>query len=110
MSEEKFLRLREDRALRDAALALLKADVAHLRADLAGKSMGERFMDRISEGAVDVFDEAVEVANNNRGVLATLIAAVLVWFARNPIMALFVDDEEQHDDDGVEYAGEPDRP
>lgn len=110
MSEEKFRRLKEDRALRDAALALLKADVAHLRADLSGKSMGERFMDRISEGAVDVFDEAVGVANNNRGVLATLIAAVLVWFARNPIMALFADDDELGDEGGDHFAGEPDTP
>ena len=112
MSEDKFRRLKEDRALRDASLALLKADVANLRADLSGKGIGDRLMGRISEGAVDVFDEAVDVANNNRGVLATLIAAILVWFARNPIISLFTDDEDRDgraaDYDDEDYRQEPD--
>lgn len=92
-------RLREDRAIRDASLALLKADVSHLRNNLTGKSFGERFVDRVSEGAIDVFEEAVEVADNHKGVLATLIAAVFIWFARNPILSLF-SDEDAADDEG----------
>lgn len=90
-------RLREDRAIRDASLALLKADISHLRNNLSGKSMGERFFDRVSEGAMDVFEEAVEVADNHKGALATLIAAVFIWFARNPILSLFVEDEPDDD-------------
>jgi len=88
-------RLSEDRALRDASLALVKADIAHLRNSLADRSLSERFVDRVSEGAVDVFEEAMDVADNHRGALATLIAAIFVWFARNPIMALFADDEAE---------------
>ena len=94
-------RLREDRALRDASLALVKADIAHLQNSLASRSLSERFVDRVSEGAVDVFEEAVDVADNHRGALATLIAAVFIWFARNPILSLFTDeaeDEEIHAD------------
>jgi hypothetical protein len=91
-------RMIEDRRLRDAALALVKADFAHLQHDLTTRSLGARFLDRISEGATDVFEEAVDVAENNRGVLATLLAAVLLWFARNPILALFERDEEEYDD------------
>ena len=102
MSLKLDLQLKEDRALRDAAIALLKADIAHLRADLAGKGFGERIVDRINEGAVDLFEEAVELADNNRGVLATLIGAVLLWFARNPIIALFTDDDVADDDEASE--------
>lgn len=94
MSDALELQLREDRVLRDAARALLKADIAHLRADLTSRGVGARIFDRIGEGAVDVFEEAVEVAENHRGALATLIAAIVLWFARHPIMALFSDEED----------------
>ena len=98
MSDRKAQML-EDRALRDASLALVKADIAHLKANFAGKSMSERVIERVSGSAVEVFDEAVEVADSNRGVLATLLAAVVLWFARNPIMALFQDEDEDVDSD-----------
>lgn len=88
-------RLREDRAMRDAALALVIADVAQVRAELAGKSIPERILSRVTDGAVEVFEEAVEVADNNRGVLATLLAAIVIWFARNPIISLFKGDEDE---------------
>lgn len=95
MSRDLEMQLREDRALRDAALALLKADVSHVHAELTSRGIGARIADRIGEGAVDVFEEAVEVAENHRGALATLIAAVVLWFARHPIMSLFDDDDEE---------------
>ncbi|MXO90179.1 hypothetical protein [Pontixanthobacter aquaemixtae] len=93
MSAELERQLREDRILRDAALELVKADISHVKADFSAKSIGSRFATRMSEGAVDVFDEAVEAADSNKGVLTTLIAAIVLWFARNPIMALFSDEE-----------------
>lgn len=115
MSKPLERQLVEDRALRDAALALVKADIAHLRTDMSAKGIGSRFADRMSEGAVDVFEEAVEVADNNRGVLATLVAAVLIWFARNPIMALFDESEDGEDEDAggsgaFPETSEPERP
>ena len=99
--------LLEDRALRDAALALVRADIAHLKGDFGAKSMGARFVDRISEGAVDVFEEAVDVAEDNKGVLATLIAAVILWFARNPILALLDDDPAEPDERDDHYDEDP---
>lgn len=99
MSGDLEMELREDRLLRNAALALLNADVAHVRSELTNRGVGARIVDRIGEGAVDVFEEAVEVADNHRGVLATLIAAIVLWFARHPIMSLF-DDDGDGDGDG----------
>lgn len=92
--------LRQDRAIRDSAKAVFMQDYHHLREDLAEKGVGSRLFDRVAIGATDVFDEAVEVADNNRGALYALLAAVGLWFARNPILSIFSsDDDDEHDDD-----------
>lgn len=77
--------LLHDRHLRDAARALVSADIDNLRADLSIRGLGERAIDRIVSGASDVYDEALDVAADNKGALAAIIAAVVLWFARNPI-------------------------
>lgn len=97
--------LLQDRALRDAARELVKADVSHVRSDLTAQGLASRFATRMSEGASDLYDEAVETAQNNRGVLMTLIAAVALWFARNPIMSLL--DENENDGENGEEHEEP---
>jgi hypothetical protein len=99
MSVDLEVQLHADRALRDSARALIEADIDHIRADLASRGVGERIFDRIGEGAVDVFEEAVEVADNNRGVLATLLAAVVLWFARHPLLSLLTDDDGDDDEE-----------
>lgn len=96
------LKLKEDRALRDAARALITADIAILRADLLGKGFGERIVDRVNEGAADLFEEAVGLADDNRGVVAAMLAAVLLWFARSPIIGLFTDNGDSDDGDDTE--------
>lgn len=82
--------LLEDRHLRDAARALVEADLKNLRVGLSVKSLGERAVDRIAEGASDVYDEAIEVASDHKGALAAILAALALWLARHPILdALF---------------------
>lgn len=78
----------EDRMLRDAARALVEADLAHLKADYAARGIGERVKNRFEEGAAIVLEEAVAVAEDNKGVIATLLAAIALWFARHPILDL----------------------
>ena len=99
MSETLERQLREDRALRNAARALFDADIAHLKASLSGKSISSRIVDRIGEGASEVLDEAMEVADNHKGVIATLIAAIVLWFARHPIIDLLTEDDEAEAED-----------
>lgn len=106
MSEALERQLREDRALRNAARALFEADIAHLRASLAGRSISSRIVDRIGEGASEVLDEAIEVADNNKGVIATLLAAIVLWFARQPILDMFLPREEH----GEENPGDSEPP
>ena len=88
MGSDYKAQLLQDRALRDAAKALVKADIENLRADMSSKSLGERTMDRLGEGAVDLYEEAKVLADDNKGILATLVAALFVWFARHPLADL----------------------
>ncbi|WP_341712430.1 hypothetical protein [Erythrobacter sp.] len=82
-------RMVSDRHLRDTARALVEADVENLKTTYSQKSLTTRAMDKARESAVDIYEEALEVADDNRGALAALVAAIVVWFARNPILSLF---------------------
>ena len=92
-------RMIEDRYLRDSAKALLEADIEHIKADFAHKGLGERALDRVTEGAMDLYEEAIDLAEDNKGALTALIAAVVVWFARNPVLSLFGFEPDEADDD-----------
>lgn len=97
--------LAEDRALRDAALRLFKADVALVRGDLAARGVGPRVADRVGDAALDMVDEAAEYAQDHRGQVAAGIAALLLFLFRGPLFdalgALFGgDDEEDEGDEG----------
>ena len=97
----------EDRALRDAARGVLKADIAHARAAFSGKSIASRIAGRIGDGAQDVVEVAKTNAENNRGILAILLGAVVLFFAREPILEILglgpendaVNDDSGNDDD-----------
>jgi len=97
-------RFEEDRAMRDAARRNFMADVAHTRAGLSGTGIATRIFDRIGEGARDVFETAKIQADDNRGVVAALLGAFVLWFGRGPLIALF----ERSDDDDDECDDSPD--
>ena len=67
-------RMLEDKYLRESARALVEADIEHLKSDFSHKSLGERAFDRVREGAADLYEEAIDVADDNRGALAALVA------------------------------------
>jgi hypothetical protein len=94
MSETLEQRMREDRMLRDAARALVEADVANLRASLAERSIPGRVVDRITEGAADALDEATNLAERHRGVIAAIVAGMVLWLARNPILDIVLGEDE----------------
>ena len=99
MSRSSSQKLRADRALRDAALSLVRTDLSNLKADLSRKGLAERSVDRIRDGATGVYEEAVEVAADHKGVLAALVAAIGLWLARHPIIAALTGDEHEDDAD-----------
>ena len=81
-------RFYEDKAMRDAARANFLADFEHAKFSLSGKGLAGRIVDRVGEGAQDVFEVAKTQADDNRGVISALIGAILLWFAREPIMEI----------------------
>ena len=91
----------EDKRLRDAARALVTADIENL------KGPGARLADRLAEGASDVYDEALDVARDHKGALAAIAAAMILWFARNPVLATLFGDDWAEDPD-AEYDAEED--
>lgn len=102
MSADLAQQLREDRDTRDQALALVKQDIAHLKSDYQDKGIGERAVDKLKGSANGIYGEAVEVASDHRGVLAAVIGAIVLWFARHPIMAFLTgskDAEDERDED-----------
>ncbi|QFT77814.1 hypothetical protein [Erythrobacter sp. THAF29] len=107
----------EDRALRDAARANFLADLEHAKESFSGKGVAERIVDRIGDGARDVFEQASETAEDNRGIIAALIGAILLWLSRGPIMEMlgFADPDLETDNEGggdaiLETTGSPPPP
>lgn len=101
--------LEEDRQLRDQALALVKQDIAHLKSDYQDKGIGERAVDKLKGSANGIYGEAVEVASDHRGVVAAVIGAVVLWFARHPILAFLFGDKDSDEDADLDDDGFGDR-
>lgn len=95
--------LAEDKALRDAALALFKADLRFIRTDLDRRGIGERVTDRLGDGARDLADDALDFATDHKGVVAAAFAAVALWFTRAPLLRMLA----EMFDDADEEAEQP---
>ncbi len=83
----------EDRALRNAARNNVISDVELLKSGWNERGLAKRVAGRIGGGAQDVFERASETAEDNRGVLAALIGAIVLWFASGALLDLFEEDE-----------------
>lgn len=92
-------RFEEDRRMRDTARVVLMADIAHARTTLSAKGFADRVGGRIGDGAKDVFEVAKVHSDDNRGIIAALIGALLLWFAREPIMEILGFDEAEDGDE-----------
>jgi hypothetical protein len=96
-------RMAEDKALRDAALALFKADLANVRADLDERGLGARIKHELGESTMDVIDDAVDFADEHKGAVAATVAAGVLWFARRPILAALgrlIGEEDEDEEPG----------
>ncbi len=79
-------RFEEDRALRDKARKVLLADIESARTDFSAKGIADRIGGRVGDGAKDVYEVAKIHTNDNRGIIAIVIGALLVWLGREPIL------------------------
>lgn len=101
----------EDRAIRDAARAVLTEDIERLRANLGEEGIASRVSSgvsstisgRIRAGASDLLDQAKAQAGDHKGVLALLVGAIILFLSRGPILDWFdALDDDGSDDDGPE--------
>jgi hypothetical protein len=111
----------EDRALRDAARAVLTEDIARLRDSLGEEGIAARvssgmtttISSRIRTGARDVLAQAKAQAADNQGVLAVLIGAIILFLARGTILdwiddlAAGGDDEDPTDEVTAAHDSDP---
>jgi hypothetical protein len=85
-------------------LQLFKSDLALIRGDLDERGIGARAKDRLGGAALEMLDDAVDYAEDNKGWVAAGAAAVVLWFARKPILGWLADLLEG--DDASEEPGE----
>jgi len=79
------------RADRNQAKRRLDSRVALAREDLAPGAIAGRAAGDLKRKARDTLDEAVEIADGNRAVVAGTIAALLLWLLRKPLLSLIDD-------------------
>lgn len=79
--------LHKDRLARDAARSTFDQRLALVRHDLDARSVGGRVADKLGEDARAIVDEAIDVANAHRGVIAGTVGAIALWLFRDPIFA-----------------------
>lgn len=90
----------EDRALRNAALEVLKADIEHAKESFKPKNVAGRMGERVKAGAEEVFELAKDRADDNRGAIAAVIGALFLFLARNPILEILgLKDAPDEDED-----------
>ena len=87
----------EDRANRNAARSLFDANLRQVRGDLAARGVGGRIADTAKKEATEAMAKGLEVAAESKGIIAGSLAALALWFFREPLIeavqGLFADDE-----------------
>lgn len=72
------------RALRDEALSIFKADLELAKAE----SSPARIKERAINEAVELMDTVRDVANDNKTIIAAVVAVLTGWFFRGPLTDL----------------------
>ena len=80
-----------DRAARDAAKNQFNDHYQNFKTDIEERGLGGRVADEALEQAKMVFDEAVAIIDKNPAVVGGTLAALIVWLARNPLIAWISD-------------------
>ena len=80
--------LRLDGAQRLAARRAFDSRLAMIKDDVEARGVGGRIADSVTSQAHAVADQALEIAEENRGVIGGTIAALAIWFLRDPLLSL----------------------
>jgi hypothetical protein len=80
--------LEQSKRERNDANRAFRSGLAQVNEDIAVRGVGGRIADRVGERAGAALGDAVEVANEHRGIVAGTIAALALWSLRRPIIRL----------------------
>lgn len=98
--------LEADKAVRNEARRAFDTRLAQVRQDLNARGIGKRITDKLGEEAREIISETIDVASESKGIIAGTLAALALWFFRNPIVAWI--DELLDRDKGPDIEGEAD--
>lgn len=89
MSDKFDRQLQSDRALKNSAMALVKANIEQVKQDYSAKGIGGRLAGRMSAGVQDLSEQASDKVSGKGAILAAIAGSAAVWFARKPLLELF---------------------
>lgn len=75
------------RAARNRARRRFDSRMVRARQDITPETIVARATGDLKAKARDTFDEAVEIASENRVIVAGTLAALALWFLRKPILS-----------------------
>jgi len=78
-------KLAEIRATRDRARDQFEQRLGIARTELAPATVKSRLIADVKHKSLELATEAIEIANDSRGVVIGTAAALALWFARKPI-------------------------
>lgn len=81
-------RLAEDRANRKAARGLFDSRLAQVKADLAARSVRARIKAKATDEVAKGIEQGVTIAKESKGIIAGTVAALALWFWREPLWTL----------------------
>jgi len=79
--------LAERRATRNRARAEFAQRLTQARFDLAPAVLKRRAIAEAQRTGLSVAHQAIDIANDSRGVVAATVSALLLWLARKPILS-----------------------
>lgn len=79
-------RLHEDRATRNAARGVFDANMAQVKADLEARSIPGRIADKADREVREAIATGLDVASESKGIIAGTLAALVLWFFREPLL------------------------
>ncbi|MGB7655823.1 MAG: hypothetical protein WBL74_10120 [Novosphingobium sp.] len=81
-------RLAQDRASRAAARGLFDRRLTQVKADLSSRGIGGRIKAKAVQQGEEAVAQGLEIARENRGIIAATGAALALWFLRRPLIML----------------------
>lgn len=81
-------RLVQDRASRTAARGLFDRRLMQVKTDLSARGIGGRIKDKAVQQGEEALAQGLEIARENRGIVAATGAALALWFFRKPLAML----------------------